>query len=123
MRGARIKLILIACFATACLFTVSAQQQQKPSSYMPVDIKEPFSAIMARMKAAKAEIMQRQMDLLNDRYDLSRRVSNEVKMFRGKPIPVGPAARLASGVTWESLAETSPEEIREKGIFPKGYLP
>jgi len=79
--------------------------------------------MMARMKAAKAGIMQRQMALLNERYDLSKRVSDEVKMTRGKPIPVGPAARLASGLTWETLGAMSPDEIREKGLFPKGFLP
>jgi len=32
-------------------------------------------------------------------------------MTRGKPIAVGPAARLASGLTWESLGNMSPEEM------------
>ena len=123
MTHRRVKFALVACFVAACLFTVSAQQQQKPSSYAPVDIKESFASIMARMKAAKAEVMKRQMDLLNERYDLSKRVANEVTMTRGKPIPVGPAARLASGLTWESLGNMSPEEIRDKGLFPKGFLP
>jgi cytochrome c peroxidase len=124
MSSGKVKLLLIGCFSAACLFTASAQQQQQsPSSYMPVDIKEPFSAVMSRMKAAKPEVMKRQMDLLNERYDLSRRVSNDVAMFRGKPIPVGPTARLGAGLTWESLAAMSPDEIREKGLFPKGFLP
>ena len=34
---------------------------------------EDFAAIMARMKAAKPEVMKRQMDLLTARYDLSNR--------------------------------------------------
>jgi cytochrome c peroxidase len=122
MKGRTVKLMLIAFLVAAGLFTVSAQQQ-RPSSYAPVDIKEPFATTLARMKAAKAEVMKRQMDLLNERYDLSRRVSNEVKMFRGKPIPVGPAAKLAAGTTWERLAEMTPEDIKERGVFPKGYLP
>ena len=125
MLNRRIKLILLGCLAAAFLFSVYAQNppQQKDSSYLPVDIKEPFATIMARMKAAKPGIMQRQMALLNERYDLTRRVSDEVKMTRGKPIPVGPTARLASGLTWETLGATSPDEIREKGLFPKGFLP
>jgi len=125
MRSRRIKLILLGFMAAAFLFSVSAQNpsQQKDSSYLPVDIKEPFASIMARMKAAKAGIMQRQMALLNERYDLSKRVSDEVKMTRGKPIPVGPAARLASGLTWETLGAMSPDEIRERDLFPKGFLP
>jgi cytochrome c peroxidase len=114
----------MACLAGALLFSVSAQEpQKKDSSFAPVDIKEPFSAILARMKAAKAGVMQRQMALLNERYDLTRRVTDEVKMSRGKSIPVGPAAKLSGGLTWESLGAMSPNEIREKGLFPKGFLP
>ena len=44
-------------------------------------------------------------------------------MTRGKPIPVGPTARLPEGMTWEKLAAMSPDEIRDKGLFPKGFLP
>jgi hypothetical protein len=57
----RVKLLFMACFTGAMLFSVSAQEpQKKDSSYAPVDIKEPFASIIARMKAA---IMQRQMAL------------------------------------------------------------
>jgi cytochrome c peroxidase len=120
----RIKVTILVCLAAIFIFSVSAQEpQQKDSSYLPVVIKEPFATIMSRMKSEKAGIMSRQMALLNERYDLSTRVSSDVKMSRGKPIPVGPTARLASGLTWEALGNMSPEEIREKGLFPKGYLP
>jgi cytochrome c peroxidase len=120
----RIKLILLACIALALIFSVSAQEtQKKDSSFAPVDIKESFATILARMKAAKGGVMQRQMALLNERYDLTKRVTDEVKMSRGKPIPVGPAAKLAGGLTWESLGAMSPAEIREKGVFPKGFMP
>jgi cytochrome c peroxidase len=127
MLGQRIKLVLLLLgfLAAAFLFSARAQNQTQKgeTSYLPVDIKEPFAATMARMKAAKTGIMQRQMALLNERYDLSKRVSDDVKMTRGKPIPVGPAARLASGGAWDTLGAMSPDEIREKGLFPKGFLP
>ena len=42
------------------------------SSYAPVDIKESFSDVLARMKAEKPEVMNRQMDLLNRRYEIGR---------------------------------------------------
>jgi len=124
----RIKLTLLVCLAAALLFSVSAQEPQKEpekkdSSFAPVVLKEPFATTLARMKGAKAAVMQRQMALLNERYDLSRRVSNELKMARGKPVPVGPAARLTGGLTWEKLGAMSPDEIREKDLFPKGFLP
>jgi cytochrome c peroxidase len=44
-------------------------------------------------------------------------------MTRGKPVPVGPATRLPEGTTWEALAQMSPEEVRDKDAFPKGFLP
>jgi cytochrome c peroxidase len=127
MLNRRIKLVLLICLAGILLFSVSAQEtqntQQRETSYAPVVIKEPFATIMARMKAAKAGVMQRQMALLNERYDLSKRVTDEVKMSRGKPLPVGPVAKLSGSVTWDTLGAMSPDEIREKGLFPKGYLP
>jgi cytochrome c peroxidase len=120
----RIKLIILGCLAAIFIFSVSAQEpQQRDSSFSPVVIKEPFATIMSRMKAAKAGVMSRQIALLNERYDISKRVSNDVKMTRGKPIPIGPTAKLAGGLTWETMGAMSPEEIREKGVFPKGYLP
>src|SRR5262249_14383690 len=42
---------------------------------------------------------------------------------RGKPIPVGPATKVPDGVSWDQLAALSPDEVREKGAFPKGFLP
>ncbi|MEP6636824.1 MAG: cytochrome B6 [Acidobacteriota bacterium] len=86
---------------------------------MPV-IEEPFDVVMRRDKAAKPRVVAAAKRLLEDRYDLTRRVDPEVKMTRGKSIPVGPTARLR-GVTWEQLGRMSPDEIREKTLFP--YLP
>jgi len=97
--------------------------QQGKSSYSPVDIKESFASILARMKAAKPEIVKRHRALLEERYDLSHRPASGVTMSRGKPVQEGPRARLAPGLTWEKLAEMSPEEIRDQDLFPKGYLP
>jgi cytochrome c peroxidase len=84
---------------------------------------ESFQAMMKKDKTEKAEVMARQERLLRERYNLERRVDDKVKMTRGKPIPVGPAARLPDGMTWEKLAEMAPEEVRDKGVFPRGFLP
>jgi cytochrome c peroxidase len=97
-----------------------AQRQNPPSSFSPV-IEEPFDVVRARDKAAKAGVNAAAQRLLESRYDLQRRVDETVRMTRGKPIPVGPTAKLKSGTTWEQLAQMSPEEIRTKGLFP--YLP
>src|ERR1044071_1982240 len=97
-----------------------AKQDEQQASFSPV-VEEPFDVVRARDKANKSRVMAAHMKLLEERYDLRRRVDQNVKMTRGKPIPVGPTARLKNGVTWEQLGRMSPEEIREKGVFP--YLP
>ncbi len=78
---------------------------------------------MEKDKAGKAEVMARQKKLLEERYDLASKPDKTATMFRGKALQVGPAAKLPEGMTWEQLAEMSPGEIRDKGQFPKGFLP
>jgi cytochrome c peroxidase len=97
-----------------------AQQQQRPSSFTPV-IEEPFETVRARDKAAKAGVMAAHQRLLEARYNLTRRVDDNVRMTRGKPIPVGPTAKLKNGVTWDQLGSMTPDQIRERDVFP--YLP
>ena len=107
-----------------CVSGVSAQEAgKKGSSYAPVAITEDFATTVARMKAAKAEVMQRQMDLLNERYDLRNRPATGVTMSRSKPVQGGVRVTLPPGVTWTQLAAMSPEAIKDKGVFPKGFLP
>lgn len=101
------------------MYVIPQARAQQQSSFGPV-VEEPFSVVLKRDKEAKARVMADHQKLLEARYDLSRKVDESVKMSRGKPIPVGPTARL-KGVTWEQLGKMSPEEIKGKGIFP--YLP
>ncbi len=98
-------------------------KEEVVSSYAPVVIKEPFAALMTRMKAEKPKVMARQMELLNKRYDLSDRPAKGVTMTRGKPVQEGVRVKLPAGMTWEKLAAMSPEEIKEKGLWPAGFLP
>jgi cytochrome c peroxidase len=130
----RVKLFVILAFASVFVALLlvgprtgahsrppqSKSADQQPSSFTPV-VEEPFDAVRARDKAAKSRVMAEHQKLLEDRYDLRRHVDENVRMTRGKPIPVGPTARLKNGVTWEQLGHMSPDEIREKGLFP--YLP
>ena len=117
---------MIGALCTGGIIVGIAHSQEtapKGSSYAPVDIKEDFAATMARMKKDKPAVMKRQTDLLNERYDLSNRPAKGVTMSSGKPIQEGVRAKLPTSVTWDQLAGMSPEEIREKGMFPKGFLP
>jgi cytochrome c peroxidase len=93
------------------------------SSYLPVAIKESPAAIQQRMEAAKPNIMKRQLDLLAERYDLSDRRAVGVVMSRGKPVQDGVRAKLPAGTTWEQLATMTPEEVKEKDLFPPGFMP
>jgi cytochrome c peroxidase len=96
--------------------------EKPPSSYMPT-VEEDLAAVMSRMKAAKPGIEKRQAELLRQRYDLADRPAAGVTMSRGKPVQEGVRARLPAGTSWEQLAATSPQEIRDKGLFPAGFLP
>lgn len=100
-----------------------AQDQNRPSSYAPVDIHEAFSTIMTRMSAAKAGIMKRQMALLEERYDLGDHAAPGVTMSRGKAIQQGVRVKLTQGVTWDQLSKLTPEQIKARDIFPAGFLP
>jgi cytochrome c peroxidase len=124
LRISNVRVFLLLATTLLCTGEVPAQETgKKGSSYAPVDIKEDFAATMARMKKAKPEVMKRQMDLLNERYDLSNRPAKGITMSRGKPVQEGARSKLSQGVTWEQLATMSPQDIREKNLFPKGFLP
>ena len=90
---------------------------------MPVDIKESFASIMARMKAAKPDIEKEHTNLLSARYDLSNRPAKDAAMSRGKPLQEGVRVKLPAGATWDQLASMSPPEIRDKNLFPRGFYP
>ena len=102
---------------------IAYSQEQGKTSYTKLDITEPFTSIMARMKAAKPAIEKRQANLLNERYDLSDRAAAGVTMERGKALQEGTRVKLSEAMTWEKLASMSPAEIREKNLFPKGFYP
>jgi len=98
-----------------------------PSSYdqvSPVLLgQQSFEAMMAKDKADKDAVMERQAKLLKERYNLKPRPDPKVKMTRGKPILVGPTAKLPDGMTWEQLGELTPAQILDQGVFPNGFLP
>jgi cytochrome c peroxidase len=109
--------LVLVCLAYA------QQEQRGQTSYMPVDIKEPFASIMARMTAAKPGIAKEHNALLNERYDLSDRPVPGVTMERGKPLQGGVRVKLPAGMTWEGLAAMSADQIRERNLYPKGFYP
>jgi cytochrome c peroxidase len=71
----------------------------------------------------KPKVMADQRKLLEQRYDLTSKLDPQVKMTRGKPIAVGPTARVAAGMTWEKLAEMTPQDMKAANAFPYPSLP
>jgi cytochrome c peroxidase len=103
---------------------LQAQEPAKPkSSFAPVVPQEDFASVMRRMSAAKAGIMAAQKSLLAERYDLGNRPSGDATMFRGKAVQGGVRAKLPSGVTWDALSTMTPDQIRDRGAWPLGFLP
>jgi len=96
---------------------------QAETSYLPVAGTEKLANVVARMKEAKPEVLRRQLALLEERYDLSDRPAKGILMCRGKAIQEGVRVRLPRDVTWASLSKLTAEEVREKDLFPKGFLP
>ena len=92
----------------------------------PLNAKRPMQPPEELVKndiAEKPKVMAAQRKLLEQRYDLTPRLDPTVKMSRGKPIVVGPTARLPSGVSWQSLGQMNATEIRKRNIFPYPSLP
>ncbi len=119
------RIVGIALFSTcaaACATALGAQAVPAASSYASVN-EESFLTVLARMTASKPQIMRRQDDLLRLRYDLSDVPSTGARMSGGKPLQDGVRVRLAAGVTWESLAQLSPEAIRAQALYPAGFMP
>jgi cytochrome c peroxidase len=116
----------LAIAGTALALQSSTTQEPAPrgaTSYGPVAGTESFESVKARMSAEKDAIVARHQALLEARYDLSDRASDEFKMSRGKAVQTGVRVRLPEGVRWESLAGMSAEEIKQADVFPQGFLP
>jgi cytochrome c peroxidase len=92
----------------------------------PLNAKRPMQPAEEMMKndmADKPKVTAAQRKLLDQRYDLKPKTDASVSMSRGKPLPIGPTARLPKGVTWQSLAQMASTEIRKRNIFPYPSLP
>lgn len=105
------------------LMFLSSAFAEVPTSYSPVAIKESFDDTMKRLVKEKSQVMSRQKKLLDERYDLSDSPVSGLKMTRGKPIQGKVRAKLPKGMTWEKLQAMSPEEIKNKDLFPAGFWP
>lgn len=119
-------MVALSVFSTMLIIietTDAKEMEMRKSSYSPVRITESFSAVRERDVAEKPEVMNKHMALLEERYDLSGKTDPNTRMSGGKPVPLGPTAKLKSGMTWERLGAMSPEEIKQESVFPYAPLP
>ena len=82
-----------------------------------------FEEVYKAAVAEKPKVLARQKKLLESRYNLEPRFDPKATMSRGKPLVVGPTARLPMGVDWDTLASMSPAEVRRRDVFPYKALP
>lgn len=92
-------------------------------TYLPVIQDRPFEEVMQADIEARPRFMQRQQELLERRYDLSDRPSETMMSGGSKAVQEGIRVRLPDGMTWAELNELTPAEIRERDVFPEGFLP
>lgn len=84
---------------------------------------EDFPTLVKHLQAEKPKFAKRQQNLLNSRYDLADRPARGVTMSRGKAVQEGIRVKLPEGVTWEKLASMTPEDIKNKNLWPTGFFP
>jgi cytochrome c peroxidase len=93
------------------------------ASYRPLPT-QPFSAVRAADEAQKPAVMRRQAELLQQRYDLSDRPIPDVFMSgRRKPVQGGVRVKLPGSVTWDALAQMTPDAVAEGNLLPPGFMP
>jgi len=92
-------------------------------TYLPVMPGKSFKSIMQKDVQDKPKYMERQKELLNHRYDLSDRPSDVMMSAGRKAVQEGVRVKLPEDVSWADLNAMTPAEIKNKGLFPGGFLP
>ncbi|PDT34014.1 MULTISPECIES: cytochrome B6 [Sinorhizobium] len=129
MSGLR-EIISFILIAITIALSVSAHALATATYPLPADLiyrtypTIPFSEAKELDERTKPSVMKRQRSLLEERYDLSDRPVKGVMMSgRRKAVQAGVRVKLPKGVSWDTLATKSPDEIRDQGLLPRGFLP
>ena len=116
-RAARCAVLSVAA-ATVGL-AIAADPLPADTTYRPLPTL-PFSAVKANDEAQKAQVMQRQQTMLQERYDLADKPIAGVMMSGGKKAVQGTVrVKLPAGAGWDMLANLSPDEIRQRELLPE----
>ena len=113
----------VGCICSALAISASSDPLPPDTTYRPLPTR-PLSEVRADDEAQKQQVMARQADLLNRRYELANQPIPGVMMAGGgKPVQDGVRVKLPAGLTWDSLAAMTPDEIRRRGLLPEGFMP
>jgi cytochrome c peroxidase len=116
--------VIVAVLVATSIPTFGQDPPPSSASYAPVVDKQALSKTIERMRAEKGAIEARQKALLAERYDLADRPAPGLMMSGGrKAVQAGVRTKLPQGVTWDQLSELTPAAIKERGVWPKGFLP
>src|SRR6185436_13091135 len=112
----------VLCLPTLCLAAPGAEfattKEGIVGTYRKTVPEEDFATIKSRDEKNKPRVMERQKSLLTERYDLSDRASSTMMSGGRKAVQQGVRVRLPAGSSWDKLAAMSPDQIRDKGLFP-----
>jgi cytochrome c peroxidase len=116
--------LLAAGLLSSCYLPLVYSDPLPPdATYRPLPTLPP-DVVRRNDEAAKPAVERRQQALLAERYDLSDRPLPGVKMSGGRhAVQGGVRVKLAAGTTWDSLAQMTPDQIKERNALPLGFLP
>ncbi|WP_437230457.1 cytochrome B6 [Planctomicrobium sp. SH661] len=100
-----------------------SQKRPKPETYMPVVPAKPFVEVMEQDIRDKPAAQKAFEDLFKQRYDLRDQASETMMSGGRKAVQRGVRVRPYQNANWDQLAEMTPEEIKEKNVFPAGFRP
>jgi hypothetical protein len=89
------------------------------SSWGSPNLHMPWNEWLEMCQKQKPVLMKECKAYMDGRYDFHGRPITGAKMSGGKPVMLGPVARLPKGIaSYEELASLTPEEIKKRDLFP-----
>ena len=110
----------ICSIASLIGFVALSDPLPPDTTYRPLPTR-PLSAVKADDEAQKPQVMARQSELLNQRYDLANRPIPGVMMSGAKkPVQGGVRVKLPPGVTWDELGgHDARRKSASAGCYPQ----
>ncbi len=113
----------VGAVASAAAVIAAADPLPPSATYRPLPTL-PLSVVKANDEAEKPQVTRDQQAVLDQRYDLSNNPIPGVVMSGGrKAVQGGVRVKLPAGASWDTLAGMSPDEIRQRGFLPPGFMP